>query len=115
MLEFKVKGLNTIKQIEIPATKSRYYKLTVKDFGYADSLLALTLAEVELLKTNELPSYNPGIAFHQGRMVMVKADCKNSFEDICLSNLSVNQSKLLDISNKMDSNGMLHWNASACN
>ncbi len=115
VLEFKVKGLNAMKQIEIPATKSRYYILTIKDFGYSDSWLALTLAEVELLKRDESPSYNPGIAFHQEKTVMVKAGDKNSFEDIGLSKAEVNQSQVLDISNKMDAKGMLHWNAPAGN
>lgn len=115
LLEFKVKGLNEMKQIEIPATKSKYYKLTIKDFGYTDSWLALTLAEVELLKKDESPSYNPSIQFHQEKTVMVKAGDKNSFEDIGLFKGGVNQSKVLDISNKMDANGMLHWNVPAGN
>ncbi|MEP6727723.1 MAG: glycosyl hydrolase, partial [Bacteroidota bacterium] len=115
LLEFEVKGLNQMKQIEIPATKSRYYKLVIKDFGYTDSWLALTLAEVELLKKDESPSYDPGIKFHQEKTVMVKAGDKNSFEDIGLAGGAVDQSKVLDISNKMDANGMLHWNAPAGN
>jgi hypothetical protein len=115
LLEFKVKGLNEMKHIEIPATKSRYFKLTIKDFWYSDSWLALTLAEVELLKKDESPSYNPSIQFHQEKTVMVKAGDKNSFEDIGLFKGGVNQSKVLDISNKMDANGMLNWNVPAGN
>ncbi len=115
LLEFKVKGLNEIKQIEIPATKSRYYKLAIKDFGYTDSWLALTMAEVELLKKNEFPSYNPNIQFHQEKTVMVKAGDKKSFENTGLSKGGVIQSEVVDISNKMDTNGMLHWNAPAGN
>ncbi len=115
LLKFNVKGLNEMKQIEIPATKSRYFKLAIKDFSYTDSWLALTLAEVELLKKDESPTYNPGIQFHQEKTVMVKAGDKSSFEDIGLSNGAVNQSKVLDITNKMDANGMLRWNAPAGN
>lgn len=71
-----------MKYITIPAPKSKYYKLTIEDFGYTDSLLALTLAELELLKKDEFHSYNGGFQFHQGKTVMVKAGDKKSFEDI---------------------------------
>ena len=115
LLEFKVKGLNEIKQIEIPATKSKYYKLTIKDFGYTDSWLALTLAEVELLKKDESPYYNPTIQFHQEKTVMVKAGDKSAFESAGTSKGAIDESKVLDISDKMDANGMLNWNAPAGN
>jgi len=113
ILEFGVKGLNEIKQIQIPTTKSKYYKLEIKDFGYSDSWLPLTLAEVELLKKDEFPSYNPGIQFHQEKTVMVKAGDKSAFENSGTSKGAIDESKILDITDKMDASGTINWDAPA--
>ncbi|MDX2190921.1 MAG: glycosyl hydrolase, partial [Bacteroidota bacterium] len=113
--EFELKGLNDIKEIAFPKVTAKYFKLEVKDFGYTDAWLALTIAEVELLQNDEKPSYNPSIPYHQDKTIFIKAGDKSNFETISTNTIGIDESKIIDISDKMTSNGTLKWDAPAGN
>jgi len=114
--DFETVGLNESKEIPFPSISATYFKVEIVDFPWTDSWLPLMMAEMELLAANEKPTFDPNILFNQEKTVFVKAGSFDSFEranDTILN--TIDQDKIVDITDKMQADGTLKWNAPAGN
>ncbi len=110
----EIRGLNRSVSIEIPATSAKFYQLEVTDYSDMDSYIPFMAAEVELLKKNEEPLYQPAIPYHLAKTVSVKVDsrrCFDTFAGPAADKTAVSQEQVVDITDKMSADGTLKWDA----
>lgn len=104
-------GLNHTRVFEFSTVSARFYRLIIQDQNDSEKGRGLTLAELELLKSDELPRYNTPISHHLEKTVTTKAE---SIPDFFSDNLNpsemVQPSDVFDITEFMDANGLLSWN-----
>jgi hypothetical protein len=103
-------GLNQTRVFEFPAVSARYYRLIIQDQNDSEKGRGLTLAELELLKSDELPRYNTSITNHLEKIVTTKAELITDFFSNNLSpSETVQLSDVVDITEFMDADGLLNW------
>ncbi|HZF65910.1 MAG TPA: glycosyl hydrolase [Chitinophagaceae bacterium] len=116
--DIELTGLNRSMATAIPATKSKLFKLVLNDISNLDPWIDYMVAEVELLKGDERPSYAPAISHHLEKTVSVKSGNRDAFDLIASgkqNNLIADENAVIDISGMMDKNGTLNWHAPAGN
>lgn len=110
---FSVRGVNKNIEIIIPRITSKYFILEFQGRSNVPSYSALDIGEIELLKSNESPAYNPRITNHLEKIVNVKPDQeKDMFQPDRITDMpAVNISDIMDITGNMTADGHLKWNA----
>ncbi len=104
-LDFR--GISETKSIAIPKTEARYFRLEC-----LESTNNYPLSELELLRSNENPTYNPVIP-----KLLEKTGATNLTQDtdfdLMHNNISskISEEDVIDLSDKMDSDGLLNWTA----
>lgn len=104
--------LNQTLVFEIPAVKAKYYRLEIRDQVDSEKDRGFALGELELLKKDESPRYNTYISHHLEKTVTTKAiRVEDFFSENQVPEEIVNASEMLDISSKMNNEGVLIWDA----
>lgn len=106
-------GLNQSFETDISSTKSKYFQLVLNDYSTTDIWYGFFLAEVELLKKEETPSFAPKIAHLLEKTVAVKPQSQsflNEDEQTTIS-AAVSEKNVVDISGYMTTDGTLKWQA----
>ncbi len=111
--EFGLTGLNKSLSTEIPSTSSKHYQIEVIDVSGSDSFIDFTIAEIELLLSDEYPSFYTNVPYLLEKTVATKSNDRNNFDgyDTSLKPESIEMNKLINLTDQMDENGMLNWTA----
>ena len=110
--DIEIKGLNRTLSFEIPATTAKFYQLEVNEFSDTDAYMPFTIAETELLKTNESPLYNPSIPYHLEKTVSVKSEKAEYFSVSAKADqAAVSRDKVVVLTGRMSPDGELKWDA----
>ncbi len=103
-------GLNQTRIFQFPTVSARYYRLIIQDQNDSEKGRGLTLAELELLKSDEFPRYNTSITNHLEKTVTTKAESINDFLSKNLNpSETIHLSDVFDITEFMDTDGLLNW------
>ena len=108
LIHEKIKGLNKISFIQVPKTTAQYIRISLDEL--ADNWLPFTITELELLKENEQPTYSPGVPHISEKTVSVKSAQEKYFYEPDTSSGDMLQSNdVIILSDKMTTDGKLHW------
>lgn len=105
--DFELVGVNKTFSVEIPETKSKYFKIEcLKSWsGYA-------VSEIELLKGNEVPDYAPKITGLPEKTGSVKAITENAYDPTPGNVLKgIPEASVIDLTAFLTSGGILNWKA----
>ncbi len=111
--DMELGGYNEYFQIKIPVTTAKFFKLEFKEFPWGDSWFAYSVPEIELLAADEQPTYSSAIPFFDQKIGMVKASDLSNFGQMASVEHKVN--KVIDLTDKMQPDGTLDWDAPAGN
>jgi len=108
---FEIIGLNKNAIVNIPSFRSKYIRLIVDDYDYADEWLPYILSEIEFLQNGENPLYHPFMD-HLPKIALSRASNDSVFDVAAqLNALSFpTEGQVIDLSEKMK-NGTLEWDA----
>ncbi|MGE5426245.1 MAG: glycosyl hydrolase, partial [Methylococcaceae bacterium] len=101
-LEFT--GVNKTMEAKFPATKARYFKVTCISGGSP-------VAEMELLKDNELPAWSPAIPFLLEKTSSVNALHEHDYDFSSTNQKGIVQNSIVDLTGQMNADGILQWKA----
>ncbi|HEY3372074.1 MAG TPA: glycosyl hydrolase [Prolixibacteraceae bacterium] len=102
-LEFK--GVNQSIAAIFPSTKAKYFQIECIDGHYP-------IAELEMLKDDELPAYSPQVSYLLEKAASVNALNERAFESTAKNNSrGIAENSIIDLSGQMSSEGMLKWKA----
>jgi hypothetical protein len=103
--DLELMGVNKSITATIPATKARYFQLECTKGGY-------TVAELEMLKDEELPAYSPQVSYLLEKAASVNALSENSFEATPKNETKgIAENSIIDLSSQMSTDGILKWKA----
>jgi len=111
--DLQFKGLNQSVSTELPVTKARYFQVLVKDVSDIDSFIDITLAELEFLPGDGTPSFNPSVHHVLEKSGSIKPYDRSCFDssDSLYANNVIPENQIINLSDKMDEKGILHWTA----
>jgi hypothetical protein len=111
--DFEIKGVNETVDIAIPETKSKFFRIKLKQQSEIPFYTRVNLSEIELLKKEEHSFYSPSYKYHLEKTGSTRPE---EVSDIFVSealkgfNSPVLSSGVIDLSGEMDANGQLKWN-----
>ncbi|NMC38776.1 MAG: hypothetical protein GYA41_10680 [Bacteroidales bacterium] len=107
--EFPGPALNRTTVIEAGQLSSKYFRLEFKDLT---GVGVFDISEIELLGENEEPSYHTVIPFHLEKTGTTKAHKPDDFQVAGEEKkFSVPSGSVVDLTGKMDQEGILRWEA----
>jgi hypothetical protein len=111
--DIELTGLNKSFEIEIPATRARYFRLVLNDYSTSDPWLGFHISEIEVLNREEKPAFSPSVAHLLEKTVSIKAQSPDYFnpENDQAEISSVAAGDVIDLSAKMTPGGTLNWQA----
>ena len=107
--EFTVKGLNKMASVSFERTSAKFFQLSLIKTSTMDGWIPLTIAECELLPSNEKPLYTSEIEYLSEKTGNVKAASESNFYNPIVSSVPNNVKDVIDITSKMSSDGTLNW------
>jgi hypothetical protein len=110
--EITARGLNHNQLLDVPATSTRFVRLTVTGLSETDAWIPVELAELELLRPGETPLYAPAIP-HLGEKISSVKDADDGVYVAATDEGAVAPSDVLELTNQMDAAGRLRWSAPA--
>ena len=111
--QFEGPALNRTSVLETGMLNAKYYRLEFKNLTGAN---ALDISEIELLGENEKPAYNTVIPFHLEKTVTTLAyDLKDFHIPGMDSSDAIPAKDIIDLTQYMNSDGILKWDAPAGN
>ncbi|WP_167618274.1 glycosyl hydrolase [Maribellus sediminis] len=113
VLDFKTTRFNKTRQIEIPPVKSKSYRLIINSIENTESFF---IGELEFLKENESPSFTAAVPNFQTKTVSVQGSAADQyFTPNAYTCGSIQLKDIIDLTSKVDLNGILSWDAPAGN
>jgi len=98
-------GVNRSISASFPTTTTRYFQLECTEGNYL-------LAELEILKDGELPTYSPQVKYLLGKTAALNASNEDVFEVSPKGNSKgIVENSIIDITGQMSPDGMLKWKA----
>ena len=113
----EIRGLNVTRQEEIGNVSYPYYRLRLDDIQHFGREGRVMISELELLLDGEIPAYAPEIPYHMEKTVSVKPvnlDCIDETDEGANPSV-VKRDDVLDLTEHMDAEGRLRWDAPAGN
>jgi hypothetical protein len=108
---FEGPAMNRTTILEIPAVKAKFYRIEFRNVSGSNKL---HIGELELIDKNQDPSYHTAIPFHLEKTVTTMA---HGIADFRVQGTSapdvLNTENILDITQYMNSDGILKWDAPA--
>ena len=112
--ELALRGLNETQVLEVPRSSARFVRLTVREMSSVDAWIPVELAELELLNPGESPAYAPSIPFVGEKTSAVKATSDDAvYEAGPDARPAVAASDVVVVTERMDRDGRLRWQAPA--
>jgi hypothetical protein len=111
--EFEIIGLNHSVGKEIPLTSARFFQIEVKSLSDIETFTDFTIAEIELLRSGEPPSFDPSDDHLLEKSVSVKAGERTDFDFPGLKNNknAISENQVINLTGKMNEDGTLKWAA----
>jgi hypothetical protein len=106
--QFSITGINQMTEIEIPSTTASYFKLEYNGSNKLDPWPPVSVAECELLQSDEQPVFAPAISYLSEKTVDVKAQKEEFFHDLT-GNEEVQGKEVIDLTGKLMADGTLDW------
>jgi hypothetical protein len=111
---FELKGINETVTIEIPETQSRHFRLKLRQQSEIPYYTRINLSEIELLKKTERPLYSSAYKYHLEKTVSTRPEEVGDIfvtESLTDDAVPVRSSEVIDVTENMDRNGQLNWDA----
>ncbi|MBE0655275.1 MAG: hypothetical protein IH594_15855 [Bacteroidales bacterium] len=106
--------LNRTNILSFPEITIEKFRLSISTPDGNNRFVPFDLSELELLAKGELPSYHTDIPFHLEKTATTKAvKLEHIFKPFAENLVGVNPDEVTDLSTRMDSAGLLSWDAPA--
>lgn len=102
--DVEFKGVNKPMEATFPVTKARYFKVTCISGGSP-------VAEMELLKQDEIAAYSPSISFLMEKTSSTNALNEHDYDLSDVNQKGIAQNSIIDLTGQMAEDGTLQWKA----
>ncbi|MCK9412017.1 MAG: hypothetical protein M0Q53_06930 [Prolixibacteraceae bacterium] len=103
--ELEFAGVNKINTLTFPATKAKYFQIECKKGNNE-------VAELEILRANEMPAYSPQVSFLLEKTAFLTPARENAFDTPLKNNgCGIAENSIIDLSGYMSPDGILKWKA----
>lgn len=112
--EFETNKFYVTEILDIPATKAKYFKIEVSEIFNLRPWHHAAAAELELLDDTDKPLYRPTIAYPLEKTAsarIVKPEVLYASNTGTDTNIAIPKSDVINITDKMEPDGTLNWNA----
>jgi hypothetical protein len=112
--EFEVKGLNHSETHSLPATTAKFFRLEVTGLSSKEKWIPVELAELELLREEEKPLFDPSIPNLSEKTGSCKATSSSSFytqPQAMDKKTFAGEKEVINLTDKMTADGTLKWTA----
>ncbi len=109
--EFDSPPVNQTTVYSFPEIKAEEYRIILDKYNDNEPFQPFGISELELLKDGEQPSYFTRIPFHLQKTAITKAEPQQTLFDPGKPETGVEASGVLDLTDKMDEQGMFRWDA----
>lgn len=105
---FDIQGINKPQEQTFPETTAKFFKLKVLNSTFRKNQF---ISELELLSTNESPSYAPAIKNYYSKMVRMIPETNLADYTEVSSDNNISEDSIIDITAYMSADGKLNWEA----
>lgn len=107
---FSISGLNKVSQVTFPETRAGYFRLEITGTGNQDSWIPVYIGECEFLAGDDSPLFTPQTEYFSEKTGSVKAGNISAFQPGIITDFADQSTLAIDITSKMNSDGILDWN-----